>query len=97
MQVYCGAYEISDWPYWFDVFILSFVVFVAIGVIVYSFYKDQKDAVENLELQMNNYVTRLQTEQNISNSLEKENLKLRKEIQTLRQNKNKEESKEISW
>lgn len=97
MQVYCGAYEISDWPYWFDVFILSFVVFVAIGVIVYSFYKDQKDAVENLELQMNNYVTRLQTEQNISNSLEKENLKLRKEIQTLRQNKNKEENKEISW
>lgn len=97
MQVYCGAYNISDWPYWFDVFILSFVVFVAIGVIVYSFYKDQKDAVENLELQMNNYVTRLQTEQNISNSLEKENLKLRKEIQTLRQNKNKEESKEISW
>lgn len=97
MQVYCGAYEISDWPYWFDVFILSFVVFVAIGVIVYSFYKDQKDAVENLELQMNNYVTRLQTEQNISNSLEKENLKLRKEIQTLRQNNNKEESKEISW
>lgn len=97
MQVYCGAYEISDWPYWFDVFILSFVVFVAIGVIVYSFYKDQKDAMENLELQMNNYVIRLQTEQNISNSLEKENLKLRKEIQTLRQNKNKEESKEISW
>lgn len=97
MQVHCGAYEISDWPYWFDVFILSFVVFVAIGVIVYSFYKDQKDAVENLELQMNNYVTRLQTEQNISNSLEKENLKLRKEIQTLRQNKNKEENKEISW
>lgn len=97
MQVYCGAYEISDWPYWFDVFILSFVVFVATGVIVYSFYKDQKDAVENLELQMNNYVTRLQTEQNISNSLEKENLKLRKEIQTLRQNKNKEENKEISW
>lgn len=97
MQVYYGAYTILDWPYWFDVFILSFVVFVAIGVIVYSFYKDQKDAVENLELQMNNYVTRLQTEQNISNSLEKENLKLRKEIQTLRQNKNKEESKEISW
>lgn len=97
MQVYCGAYNISDWPYWFDVFILSFVVFIAIGVIVYSFYKDQQDAVENLELQMNNYVTRLQTEQNISNSLEKENLKLRKEIQTLRQNKNKEESKEISW
>ena len=97
MQVYCGAYEISDWPYWFDVFILSFVVFVAIGVIVYSFYKDQKDDVENLELQITNYVTRLQTEQNISNSLEKENLKLRKEIQTLRQNKNKEENKEISW
>lgn len=97
MQVYCGAYRISDWPYWFDVFILSFVVFVAIGVIVYSFYKDQKDAVENLELQITNYVTWLQREQNISNSLEKENLKLRKEIQTLRQNKDKEESEEISW
>lgn len=97
MQVYCGAYEISDWPYWFDVFILSFVVFVAIGVIVYSFYKDQQDAVQNLELQITNYVTRLQTEQNISDSLEKENFKLRKEIQTLRQNNNKEKSKEISW
>ena len=97
MQVYCGAYNISDWPYWFDVFILSFVVFIAIGVIVYSFYKDQQDAVKNLELQINNYVTWLQREQNISSSLEKENLKLRKEIQTLRQNKNKEESKEISW
>lgn len=97
MQVYYGAYTILDWPYWFDVFILSFVVFVIIGVAVYSLYKDQKDANLNLELQINNYVTRLQTEQNISNSLEKENLKLRKEIQTLRQNKNKEESKEISW
>lgn len=97
MQVYCGAYNISDWPYWFDVFILSFVVFIAIGVIVYSFYKDQQDAVTNLELQITNYVTWLQREQNISSSLEKENLKLRKEIQTLRQNKNKEESKEISW
>ena len=97
MQVYYGAYTILDWPYWFDVFILSFVVFVIIGVAVYSLYKDQEDANLNLELQINNYVTRLQTEQNISNSLEKENLKLRKEIQTLRQNKNKEESKEISW
>lgn len=97
MQVYCGAYNISDWPYWFDVFILSFIVFIAIGVIVYSFYKDQQDAVQNLELQITNYVTRLQTEQNISDSLEKENFKLRKEIQTLRQNNNKEESKEISW
>lgn len=97
MQVYCGAYNISDWPYWFDVFILSFVVFIAIGVIVYSFYKDQQDAVENIKLQITNYVARLQAEQSISNSLEKENLKLRKEIQTLRQNKNKEESKEISW
>lgn len=97
MQVYCGAYNISDWPYWFDVFILSFVVFIAIGVIVYSFYKDQQDAVENLKLQITNYVAMLQAEQSISNSLEKENLKLRKEIQTLRQNKNKEESKEISW
>lgn len=96
MQVYCGAYNISDWPYWFDVFILSFVVFIAIGVIVYSFYKYQQYAVENLELQITNYVARLQAEQSISNSLEKENLKLRKEIQTLRQNKNKEESKEIS-
>lgn len=97
MQVYCGAYNISDWPYWFDVFILSFIVFIAIGVIVYSFYKDQQDAVQNLELQITNYVTRLQTEQNISDSLEKENFKLRKEIQTLRQNNNKEKSKEISW
>lgn len=97
MKVYCGAYEISSWPYWFDVFILSFVVFIAIGVIVYSFYKDQQDAVQNLELQITNYVTWLQREQNISNSLEKENLKLRKEIQTLQQNNNKEESKEISW
>lgn len=97
MQVYCGAYNISDWPYWFDVFILSFVVFIAIGVIVYSFYKDQQDAVENLELQITNYVTWLQEEQNISSSLEKENLKLRKEIQTLHQNQNKEKSKEISW
>lgn len=97
MQVYCGAYNISDWPYWFDVFILSFVVFIAIGVIVYSSYKDQQDAVENLELQITNYVTWLQEEQNISSSLEKENLKLRKEIQTLQQNQNKEKSKEISW
>lgn len=97
MQVYCGAYNISDWPYWFDVFILSFIVFIAIGVIVYSFYKDQQDAVQNLELQITNYVTWLQREQNISDSLEKENFKLRKEIQTLRQNNNKEESKEISW
>lgn len=97
MQVYCGAYNISEWPYWFDVFILSFVVFIAIGVIVYSFYKDQQDSVKNLELQITNYVTWLQREQNVSSSLEKENLKLRKEIQILRQNKNKEESKEISW
>lgn len=97
MKVYCGAYEISGWPYWFDVFILSFVVFIAIGIIVYSFYKDQQDDVKNLELQITNYVTWLQREQNISDSLEKENLKLRKEIQTLRQNKDKEKSKEISW
>ena len=66
MQVYCGAYNISDWPYWFDVFILSFVVFIAIGVIVYSFYKDQQDAVKNIELQINNYATWLQREQNIN-------------------------------
>ena len=65
MQVYCGAYNISDWPYWFDVFILSFVAFIAIGVIVYSFYKDQQDAVKNLELQITNYVTWLQKEQEI--------------------------------
>lgn len=97
MQVYCGAYNISDWPYWFDVFILSFVVFIAIGVIVYSFYKDQQDAVENLKSQFDCYAAMLQAEQFKSNCLEKENLKLRKEIQTLRQNKSKDKSKEISW
>lgn len=95
MQVYCGA--ISDWPYWFDVVIISFVIFVIIGLTVYSLYKDQKDYNLDLELQMTNFLTRLQTEQSISNSLEKENLKLRKEIQTLRQNKSEEKNKEISW
>lgn len=33
---------VLDWPYWFDVFILSLICFVIIGTIVYSFYKDQK-------------------------------------------------------
>lgn len=97
MQVYYGTYNISDWPYWFDVFILSFVIFVFIVTTIYSLYKDQKDYNLDLELQMTSYFTRFQTEQNISNSLEKENLKLRKEIQTLQQNEGKEKSKEISW
>lgn len=97
MQVYYETYKILDWPYWFDVFILSFIIFVMIVLAVYSLYKYQKYDNENLELQLSCYVTRLQTEQSISNSLEKENLKLRKEIQTLRQNKSEEKNKEISW
>ena len=97
MQVYCVAHEILDWPYWFDVFILSFIVFVIVGIIVYYVYQDQKDAVENLKSQFDCYAAMLQAEQFKSNSLEKENSKLRKEIQTLRQNKSKEENKEISW
>lgn len=97
MQVCYGTYKILDWPYWFDVFIISFIVFVIIGVIVYYVYQDQKDAVENLKSQFDCYAAILQAEQFKSNSLEKENLKLRKEIQTLRQDKNKEKSKEISW
>lgn len=97
MQVYYGVYKILDWPYWFDVFILSFVIFVAIGVIVYSLYQDQKDAIEDLKSQFDCYAAKFQTEQSISNYLEKENLKLREEIQTLRQNKSKEKNKEISW
>ena len=28
MQVYYGLYKILDWPYWFYVFILSFVISV---------------------------------------------------------------------
>lgn len=97
MQVYYGTYKILDWPYWFDVFIISFIVFVIIGITLYSLYRYQKDDNLDLELQLSCYITRLQTEQGISNSLEKENLKLRKEIQTLQQNQNKEKSKEISW
>lgn len=97
MQVYYGLYKILDWPYWFYVFILSFVIFVAIGVIVYSLYQDQKDAIEDLKSQFDCYAAKFQAEQSISNYLEKENLKLREEIQTLRQNKSKEKNKEISW
>lgn len=97
MQVYYETYKILDWPYWFDVFIISFIVFVMIGITLYSLYRYQKNDNLDLELQLSCYVTRLQTEQSISNSLEKENLKLRKEIQTLQQNQNKEKSKEISW
>lgn len=97
MQVYYGTYKILDWPYWFDVFIISFIVFVMIGITLYSLYRYQKNDNLDLELQLSCYVTRLQTEQSISNSLEKENLKLRKEIQTLQQNKSKEKSEEISW
>lgn len=96
MQVYYGSYKILDWPYWFCVFILSFVIFVAIGVIVYSLYQDQKDAIEDLKSQFDCYAAQFQAEQSISNYLEKENLKLREEIQTLRQNKSKEKNKEIS-
>ena len=97
MQVYYGLYKILDWPYWFYVFILSFVIFVAIGVIVYSLYQDQKYAIEDLKSQFDCYAAKFQAEQSISNYLEKENLKLREEIQTLRQNKSKEKNKEISW
>ena len=97
MQVYYGMYNISDWPYWFDVFILSFIVFVIIGVIVYFAYKDQKDNIENLKSQFDSYAVMLHTEQDISNSLRSENSKLRKEIQTLRQNESEEKNKEISW
>ena len=97
MQVYYGAYKIVNWPYWFDVFILSFVIFVIIGVTVYSLYQDQKDAIEDLKTQFDCYAARLQAEQSISNCLEKENLKVKEEIQTLRQNKSKEKNKEISW
>ena len=97
MQGYYGMYNISDWPYWFDVFILSFIVFVIIGIIVYFAYKDQKDNIENLKSQFDSYAVMLHTEQDISNSLRSENSKLRKEIQTLRQNESKEKSKEISW
>lgn len=46
---------VLDWPYWFDVFILSLIVFVIIGTIVYSFYKDQKDAIKNLKSQFDCY------------------------------------------
>lgn len=87
---------VLDWPYWFDVFILSLIVFVIIGTIVYSFYKDQKDAIKNLKSQFDCYVVMLQAEQRKSNYLEEENLKLREKIQTLRQNERKRESKEIS-
>lgn len=97
MQVYYGVYKILDWPYWFYVFILSFVIFVTIGVIVYSLYQDQKDAIEDLKSQFDCYATKFQAKQSILNYLEKENLKLREEIQTLRQNKSKEKNKEISW
>lgn len=97
MQVYYGMYKILDWPYWFDVFILSFVIFVMIVLAVYLLYKCYKDDNENLELQITCYVTMLQKERSISNSLEKENLKLRKEIQTLRQDKSEDKNKEISW
>ena len=48
MQVYYEVYKILDWLYWFDVFVLSFVIFVTIGVIVYSLYQDQKNAIETL-------------------------------------------------
>lgn len=97
MQVYYGTYKILDWPYWFDVFIISFIVFVIIGITLYSLYRYQKNDNLSLELQLSCYVTRLQTEQSISNSLRNENSKLRKEIQTLRQNKSEEKNKEISW
>lgn len=97
MQVYYGVYKILDQPYWFYVFILSFVIFVTIGVIVYSLYQDQKDAIEDLKSQFDCYAAKFQAKQSISNYLEKENLKLREEIQTLRQNKSKEKNKEISW
>lgn len=88
---------VLDWPYWFDVFILSLICFVIIGTIVYSFCKDQKYAIENLKSQFDCYAVMLQAEQRKSNYLEEENLKLREKIQTLRQNERKRESKEISW
>lgn len=96
MQVYYGVYKILNWPYWFDILFYLLLFFVIIGVIVYSFYQDRKDAIENLKSQFDCYAARFQAEQSISNCLEKENLKLREEIQTLRQNKSKEKNKEIS-
>lgn len=84
-------------PYWFAVFILSLIVFVIIGTIAHSFYKDQKDTIENLKSQFDCYAVMLQAEQRKSNYLEEENLKLRGKIQTLRQNERKRESKEIFW
>lgn len=77
MQVYYGLYKILDWPYWFYVFILSFVIFVAIGVIVYSLYQDQKDAIEDLKSQFDCYAAKFQAEQSISNYLEKREFKVK--------------------
>lgn len=97
MKVYLGMYEVLNWPYWFDIFVLSLVVFLIIGIIIYSFYKDQKKAIENLKSQANCYVTQFHKEQNKSNILEKEVTRLREEIQELRKNESKEKNKEISW
>ena len=70
MQIYFGTYE-----GWCGLFCL---VFGIIGFIIYMLYQDVKDTIENLELQSNSYAAQLRAEKDISNNLEKEVIRLRK-------------------
>lgn len=60
-------------------------------------YQNANDTIKTLESQSSSYAAELRAEKDISNNLEKEVTRLRKEIQELRQTKSKEKNKEISW
>lgn len=89
MQVYFGTYE-----GWCGLFCLLFCIF---GLFFYMLYQNANDTIKTLESQSSSYAAELRAEKDISNNLEKEVTRLRKEIQELRQTKSKEKNKEISW
>lgn len=89
MQVYFGTYE-----GWCGLFCLLFCIF---GLFFYMLYQNVNDTIKTLESQSSSYAAELRAEKDISNNLEKEVTRLRKEIQELRQTKSKEKNKEISW
>ena len=82
MQVYFGTYE-----GWCGLFCLLFGIF---GLFFYMLYQNANDTIKTLESQSSSYAAELRAEKDISNNLEKEVTRLRKEIQELRQTKSKE-------
>lgn len=71
--------------------------FVFLDCFFYMLYQNANDTIKTLESESSSYAAELRAEKDISNNLEKEVTRLRKEIQELRQTKSKEKNKEISW